>query len=80
MFEVLLEKFNKEKFIVYIIVRDMFVFNVDVWFYDIDSLFDLGLDEVVRLVIWFRFVLESGGCRVEVVLREWVLFKVMVKI
>lgn len=67
MFEVLLEKFNKEKFIVNIIVCDMFVFNVDIWFYDIDSLFDLGLDEVVRLV-WFRFVL-----------REWVLFKVMVK-
>ena len=36
-------------------------------------------DEVARLVTWFRPVLESGGCRVEAVPKEWVSLKVMVK-
>ena len=34
---------------------------------------------MARLVTWFRPVLESGGCRVEPVPKEWVSLKVMVK-
>lgn len=79
LLEALSEKLNKEKSTAHTIVRDMLVFNVDAWPHDIDSLLDLGSDEVARLVTWFRPVLESGGCRVEAVPREWVSLKVMVK-
>ena len=49
------------------------------WPHDIDSLLDLGSDEVACLVTWSRPVLENGGCRVEAVPREWVSLKVMVR-
>ena len=61
------EKLNKEKSTANTIVCDMLVFNVDTWSHDIDSLLDLGSDEVARLA-WFRPVP-----------REWVSLKVMVK-
>ena len=73
------EKANKEKSTASTIVRDMLIFNVDAWPHDTDSLPDLGSDEVARLVTWFKPVLESGGCRVEAVPKEWVSLNVMVK-
>ena len=73
------EKPNKEKSTASSIVYDMLVFNVDAWPNDMDSLVDFGSDEVAHLVTWFRPVLESGGCRVEAVSREWESLKVMVK-
>ena len=79
MLEASSEKLNKEKSTANTLVRDMLVFNVDAWPQDFDSLLDLGSDEEACLVAWFRPVLESGGCRVEAVPREWVSLKVMVK-
>lgn len=73
------EKPDKEKSTTSTIVRDMPIFNVDAWPHDIDSLVDLGSDKVAPLVTWFIPVLESGGCRVEAVPREWVSLKVMLK-
>ena len=60
------------------VVRDMLVFNVDVWPTRSSDLMDYGREEIQRLTSWFKVPLERSGCDVQNIHDQWVSLKISV--
>ena len=60
------------------VVKDMLIFNVDVWPTRSSDLMDYGRAEIQRLTDWFKVALERSGCNVQNIHDQWVSLKISV--
>ena len=60
------------------VVRDMLIFNVDVWPTRCSDLMDYRREEIQHLTNWFKVPLERSGCNVQNIHHQWVSLKISV--
>lgn len=60
------------------VVKDMLVFNVDVWQCSTQDLIDFGNNMIDHLTSWFKPTLQKAGCDVDSISEEWLSLKVLV--
>ena len=60
------------------VVKDMLIFNVDVWPTRSSDLVDYGRQEIQRLTDWFKVALERSGCDVQNIQDQWISLKIVV--
>lgn len=60
------------------VVRDMLIFNVDVWPTRTSDLMDYGREEIQYLTNWFKVPLEISDCNVQNIHDQWISLKITV--
>ena len=60
------------------VVRDMLIFNVDVWPTRSSHLIDYGREKIQHLTDLFKVPLERSGCNVQIIHDQWVSLKISV--